>query len=192
MPPKTKFNKEVIVEAAFEIAKEKGFAGITARSVAERLDSSVAPIYVNFVTIDDLITAVVKRVFTLSEELLANQKGENLFENIGKASLEFARLYPVFFRELLLKPNPYMASYETIERAIVDAIGEDESMSDWTVEERRRLFFKMRAFQLGLSAMVANGHVPSWLDDQAAEALLLEVGEELLLIKKMKKKEHEQ
>lgn len=35
MPPKTKFDREAIVEAAFEIAKEEGFAGITTRSVAK-------------------------------------------------------------------------------------------------------------------------------------------------------------
>ena len=61
MPPKTKYNKEDIVDAAFEIAKEEGFSGITARSVANRLHCSVAPIYVNFATIDDLITDVVER-----------------------------------------------------------------------------------------------------------------------------------
>lgn len=191
MSPKTRFNKEDIVEAAFEIAKEEGFAGITARSVAKRLGSSVAPIYVHFAAIDDLIAAVVQRVFTLSDELLAKQKGPHLFENIGKASLAFAREYPVLLRELVLQPNPYMNSYETLENAMVEALAGDESMGGWTVEERKRLFLKMRVFQLGLSVMVANGHVPSWLDEQAIEELLMEVGAELLLAQQMKLREKE-
>lgn len=189
MPPKTKFNKEDIVAAAFEIGKEKGFSGITARSVAERLGSSVAPIYVNFATIDELIAAVIQRVFALSDELMAKQEGQDLFGNIGKASLAFAREYPLFFRELVLQPNPYMASYETVEKAMLEALAEDESMSDWSIDERRRLFLKMRVFQLGLSAMVANGHLPSWIDDQALEALLFEVGEELFFAQKIKREE---
>jgi AcrR family transcriptional regulator len=190
MPPKTKFDKNAIVEAAFEVAKEKGFSGITVRSVANRLKSSVAPIYVNFAAIDDLIEAVVQRVFAISEELLAKQKGESKFENIGKASLEFAREYPVLFRELSLQPNPYLASYETIEKSMLDGMADDETMRDWTFEERRRLFLKMRIFQMGLSAMVANGHVPSWLNNQEFDHLLMEVGDDVLLAQQIKRKEN--
>jgi AcrR family transcriptional regulator len=189
MPPKTKFDREAIVEAAFAIAKEEGFAGITARSVAKRLHSSVAPIYINFATIDDLIKAVVERVFALSDELLAKQKGSDLFENIGKASLAFAREYPVFFRELVMQKNPYMASHEAVQDAIVEALAEDETMCGLTYDERKRLLLKMRIFQTGISVMAANGQLPSWLDEQAAEALLLEVGEDLLVIQQMKQKD---
>jgi AcrR family transcriptional regulator len=189
MPPKTKFDTEAIVEAAFAIAKEEGFAGITARSVAKRLRSSVAPIYLNFGTIDDLIKAVVERVFALLDEILKKQKGPDLFENIGKASLVFAREYPVLFRELVMQQNPYMASYETFQDAMVEALAEDENMRGLTYDERKFLLLKMRIFQTGLSVMVANGHLPSWLDDQAAEALLLEMGEDLLRIQQIKQKE---
>ncbi|MHC1754015.1 MAG: TetR/AcrR family transcriptional regulator [Methanosarcina sp.] len=189
MPPKTKFDREAIVEAAFAIAKEEGFAGITARSVAKRLHSSVAPIYINFATIDDLIKAVVERVFALSDELLAKQKGSDLFENIGKASLAFAREYPVFFRELVMQKNPYMVSNEAVQDAIVEALAEDKTMCGLTYDERKRLLLKMRIFQTGISVMAANGQLPSWLDEQAAEALLLEVGEDLLVIQQMKQKD---
>ena len=192
MPPKNKFTREEIIEAAFEVAKEEGFSKITARSVAGRLNSSVAPIYVNFESIDALVQAVVQRVFALSEELLSKQKGQNLFENIGKASLAFARDYPVLFRELVLKPNPYMTSYEETEKAMVEALKENEEMKGWNVEERRRLFLKMRIFQLGLSAMVANGHVPSWLDERESEKLLMETGDQLLLAEQVKRKEDNQ
>ncbi|KJS12805.1 MAG: TetR family transcriptional regulator [Peptococcaceae bacterium BRH_c8a] len=187
MPPKTKFTKEDIVEAAFKIAKEEGFSGVTARNVAKRLHSSVAPIYVNFATIDDLIGAVVKRVFAVSDAMLAQQKGPHLFENIGKASLAFAQEYPVLFRELVMQPNPYMNSYEAVENAMVEALADVESMRGWNLDERKRLFLKMRIFQLGLSVMVANGHMPSWLDEQDVEALLMEMGEDLLLVQNLKR-----
>jgi AcrR family transcriptional regulator len=47
MPPKTKFDREAIVEAVFATTKEEGFAGITARSITKRLGCSVAPIFVH-------------------------------------------------------------------------------------------------------------------------------------------------
>ena len=192
MPPKSKFNKANIIEAAFEIAKENGFSAITTRSVAKRLGSSVAPIYVNFETIEKLIEAVVQHVFAISNELMAKQAGPDIFENIGKASLEFAIEYPVLFRELIMQPNQYMASYETVEKTLLEAMAEDEAMRDWTMDEQKRLLFKMRVFQTGLSAMVANGHVPSWLNEKDAEELLMEIGEELLLVQKIKREKKKQ
>ena len=190
MPPKIKFDKNAILDAALEVAKEKGFSGITARSVANRLNCSVAPIYVNFATVDDLVEAVVQRVFAISEELLAKQKGQSMFEKVGKASLAFAREYPVLFRELSIQPNPYMASYETIENAMLEAMAEDEAMRGWTLLERKRLLLKMQVFQMGLSVMVANGLVPSWLKNQEFDQLLMEVGDDVLLAQQMKRKEN--
>jgi AcrR family transcriptional regulator len=190
MPPKTKFDKNAIVDAAFDIAKENGFSGITARSVAKKLNSSVAPIYVNFATVDELVEAVVKKVFTMSDALLAKQTGQSMFEKIGKASLAFAREYPVLFRELTVQPNPHMASYETVENSLVEALGEDEAMKDWTVGERKRLLFKLRAFQMGISVMVSNDHVPSWIDQKGLEEILMEVGDDILLAHQTKRKEN--
>ena len=190
MPPKTKFDKNAIVDAAFEVAKEKGLSGITARNVANRLQSSVAPIYVNFSTIEELIEAVVQRVFAISEEMLSNQKGESLFEKIGKASLAFAREFPVLFRDLSIQPNPYLASYETIENTMIAALSEDEVMQGWTLKERKRLLLKMRVFQMGLSVMVSNGHVPKWLGNQEVDELLMEVGDDILIAQQIKRKEH--
>jgi AcrR family transcriptional regulator len=180
--PKTKYEKDDLVNAAFEIAREEGLAGISARNVAKKLGCSVAPIYVNFETVDDLRDAVVQRVFSISREMLENQQGSDVFEKIGKASLAFAREYPILCRELTLNPNPYLSSYEQVEAALVEAMAEDPSMWDWSLDERRRLLLKMRVFQIGLTALVANGQVPFWLDDQGVEALLMEVGSDLMKI----------
>ena len=178
------------MDAAFKIAQESGFSAITARGVAHRLGCSVGPLYANFATMDDLVEAVVKRAFDLSDRMLAKQTGSDLFENIGRASLEFARDYPVLLRELALQPSRYRSLYEEAEEErMVRVIGENSLMSDWTTDERRRLFFKLRVFQTGLLTMVSSDRLPSWLDDQTAQELLLEVGEDLFRIESLKREE---
>lgn len=179
MPPTTRYDRDAIVEAAFEIAKESGFSAISTRAVAKRLGCSVAPIYQNFATVDELLAAVVERVMAMSNELLAAQTGPNPFENMGKASLAFARDYPELFREMALEPNDYITPHELIEDVMVGVMAGDPELAGWSDSARRRLFLKMRVFQLGLSAMVANGHLPSWMDEKATEDLLLETGEEI-------------
>lgn len=184
--PKVKFEKVDIINVAFEIAKEKGFNGITARDVAKKMGSSVAPIYVNFQTMDELVEEVVKKVFTLSDLLVARQKGDSLFEKIGRASLEFAREYPVLFRELVLKPNPYMTNYETVEKSMLKALENDDQLSGLTLEKRKRVFFKMRIFQTGLTALVSNGHIPKWISENELDEILFEAGEDFLVAQKMR------
>jgi AcrR family transcriptional regulator len=179
VPPITKYHRDQIIEAAFEIAKESGLSAISTRAVAKRLGCSVAPIYQNFATADELLAAVVERVFAMSDELLAAQTGPHPFENMGKASLAFARDFPALFRELALEPNPFVPAHDAIENAMLGVLATDDDLSLLNEEQRRRLFLKMRVFQLGLSAMVANGHLPSWMDDAAVEQLLLETGEEI-------------
>ena len=46
-----------------------------------------------------------------------------------------------------------MASYETVQEAIVEVLAEDENLRGLTYEERRRLLLKMRIFQMGISVM---------------------------------------
>jgi AcrR family transcriptional regulator len=179
MPPTTRYDRDTIVEAAFEIAKESGLSAISTRAVAGRLGCSVAPIYQNFAAVDELLAAVVERVMAMSGELLAAQTGPNPFENMGKASLAFARDYPALFREMALEPNDYITPHEQIEDVMAGVMASDPDLAGWTDAARRRLFLKMRVFQLGLSAMVANGHLPSWMDEKAAEEFLLETGAEI-------------
>ncbi|SFO05600.1 TetR family transcriptional regulator [Proteiniclasticum ruminis] len=190
MPPKTVFDRSAILEAALAIAQETGISSITTRNVAKRLGSSVAPIYLNFETVDHLIDAVVERVMESSLDLLAKQKGSSTFEKIGLASLAFARKYPVIFRELTLEPNKYMASYDAVETQILSSMAEDETMKEWSIQERRRLLFKMRAFQIGLSVLTSTDQKPTWLSDDEMEEILLETGQEIISVA-MKKKERE-
>ncbi len=189
MSPKTMFAKEDIVNAAFDIAKKDGFDAIITRNVAKSLGSSVAPIYFNFKNVEDLIDEVIKRVFAISDDLIAKQPGDNTFEKVGIASLEFARDYPVFFRELVLKPNRYMTSYETVEQSILKVMAEDEKLREWSIEEKRMLLLKMRVIQTGLSVMIANDHMPKWLTDQETKDLLISSGEELMEIVNFKRRQ---
>ncbi len=180
MPPKTRFERSDIIEAAFEIAREEGLEAVKARRVADKLGSSVAPIYNNFETIDELVRAVVEHVLAISRSLLAEQQGNSVFENIGRASLIFARTYPVLVRDLMLTPNPWIAANEQQDHTLVEMMAEDPALSDWSRAERQRLLLQMRAFQLGLIQMTANKQIPSWAANIDLEQLLVQTAGNLV------------
>ena len=64
MPPKPKITKEMIVDAAFEIARKTGAENINARTVAERLECSTQPIMYHFATIEELKKAAYAKADT--------------------------------------------------------------------------------------------------------------------------------
>jgi len=161
MGPKVKFTKEQIIDAAFEIAKTEGIDSITMRKIAEKMGSSVAPIYVNFKNIDELNKALIERIIRISKQLLMEEDTGNPFRDIGKASLRFAMEYSVIFRDLVVKSGKYMQGYyEKMMPILIKEMQRDPELMRFTVEELKTILLKMRIFQLGLSMMVANSLLP--------------------------------
>lgn len=180
MPFSPKFSREDIVAAAFELAGESGFDAVTARNVAKAIGGSVAPLYYHFESVEALVKAVVERVFAVTRELLAEQGGPSPFENMGLAGFEFAKRYPVFFRELVLRPNPYVASYRADEEAMLRMLDSDPKAKDLGMDGRRSLIVKLKAMQIGFQTLIANGQLPAWLGEDEARRMLIETGNSLL------------
>jgi AcrR family transcriptional regulator len=173
MPPKTQFTKEQIIEAAFEIARSEGLEAITIRKVAQKLGSSIAPIYVNFQHVDELVQAVVYKTFAIGQQLLAEQDTGDPFLDLGVASLRFAREYSQLFRDLVLKTNRFMSNYDQeIGPMLIEHMKNDPNLSGFSDEELKQILLKMRIFQLGLSVMIANGLLPEDFDEEKSIQIL--------------------
>ena len=62
MPPKARFTREKIEEAAYQIAREKGIQAVAAREVARMMDMTVTPIFSYFTGMEELRATVRERV----------------------------------------------------------------------------------------------------------------------------------
>jgi len=181
MPPKKKYSRQQIVETAFKLAKDNGLESLTARKVADKLGSSVAPIYVSFEDIKDLKKAVAQKAFNISREMSKEEVTGDRFLDIGIASLRFAKEYSKLFQELVLKKNEYIKDYDQeLGDGIIEEMSDDPQLSDFTEEELRLLLLKMRVFQLGLSVMVANDLLPEDFDEEAQIELLESMGTDVI------------
>ena len=60
MPPRAKFTKEQIVNAALDIIRENGTSELTARALGKRLGSSACPIFTVFDNMEEVLTETVK------------------------------------------------------------------------------------------------------------------------------------
>lgn len=186
MAPKTKFSREELVEAAFVIAKTEGVDQITVRKVADQIGSSVAPIYVNFSTIDELKEAVLEKIQIIANEMLQTSFSSDSFLNIGIASLKFAREYPVLFNDLILNQTN-LKKAQPHNGGMVEQLGTSSHMEGLTEAERMDIFFKMQIFQLGLSVMDVNGFLPKEYNETKLIALLESAGQDMIAAARLRK-----
>ncbi len=100
MPPKARITKEMVVEAAFEIARTKGAENINARTVSEKLGCSTQPVMYHFKTIEELKKAVYERADKYHSEYISDIHGEDPMKDIGLNYIRFAVKESNLFRFL--------------------------------------------------------------------------------------------
>lgn len=181
MAPKTQFSKEQIIEAAFSIACRDGMEGITVRKIAAELGSSVAPVYVNFSDLEELRDAVVERIVDISREVLEETGTGRPFRDIGRASIRFARRYPVISRDLTLRPNRYLAAYRSRMNApLTERMQDDPDLAGLSPEKRRELLFRMQVFQTGLTVMTSTGQLPEEITETELLGIMERAAEDFI------------
>ena len=100
MPPKAKITREMIVDAAFQLVREKGPDKITAQAAAEVLGCSTQPVMSHFKKVEDLRRAAAEKAARYHTDYLMNLRGEDPMLEIGLNYIRFAREEQNLFRLL--------------------------------------------------------------------------------------------
>lgn len=90
MPPKAKFTKEEIVDAAFRIVRESGWEALSSRALGKRLGSSARPVFTVFKSMDEVQQAVVEAAKALYKEYVSRVYPRN---TLSRASDEVYSLF---------------------------------------------------------------------------------------------------
>lgn len=170
--PTKKIQKSEIITAALEILKTEDLASLTARRLAEMLDCSVQPIYINFASMDDLERTALTEIKALYYEYM-NQGAQHPqpYKGMGLAYIRFARDYPNYFK-LLFMSETGLSPETFIEQ---DNAGDSilkygMAMSGLDLAEQKKLHLKVWIFTHGLATLVATGTIE--LGDAEVESLL--------------------
>ena len=109
MPAIAKVTKEMIIDAAFEIAKEMGAENINARTVSQKLGCSTQPVLYHFKTIEDVRIAAHKKAGEFHIDYVTNVSGkyERPMLEVGMRYIQFAVEEKNLFRFL------YHSNYDT-------------------------------------------------------------------------------
>ncbi len=160
MPAKAKVTKEMIIDVAFEIARESGAENINARTVAERLHCSTQPVMYHFSTIDELKKTAYARADQYHSEYLMQiePNGSGAILGIGWNYIRFGIEEPQLFR-FLFQSNYFSGA------TIVELIGADELLPvllamqntiGGSIEQVKNVFLTVFLFAHGYASFIVN------------------------------------
>lgn len=120
MPPKAKFTREEIIDAAFQLAREKGLEAVVAREVGKRLGTSSSPIFTAFRNMEELHTEVKKAAMKKFETYVQDALNYSpLFKYVGMRMVRFSIEEPKLFQILYMQQHQESQTYENL----IDELG---------------------------------------------------------------------
>lgn len=172
MPPKFKFAKEEIINAALCITRKNGLSGLTARALAAELNCSVKPIFGLFENME----AVQQEVYSAAYNLYLNYLQEDMskgkyppYKASGMAYIRFAKEERELFKLLFMRDR----SRENIEenREEVKPLLELIQHNLGLCEEDAYLFhIEMWLYVHGIATMIATSYL-DWQDEFISKVL---------------------
>ena len=160
MPAKAKVTKEMIIDAAFAIARETGAESINARTVSERLNCSTQPVMYHFATIEELKRAVYAKADLYHSEYLMNIKKPTKGAALGigmnyiRFAIEEAHLFRFLFQSDFFSGSTLIDLIDAEELipvllAMREALGVD-------MEQTKKVFLTVFLFAHGYASIIAN------------------------------------
>lgn len=184
LPTTTKITKEMILNTAFEIAREKGFEKISNRELAKRMNCSIRPIYYQFKNVEELNKELYKKIERYFYEFLIDNmiKDVPLYKQIGINYIKFAIAENNLFRFLFMteikdEPSAFITTDEKGFEEVVKAIKISTKLSD---KDIKSFHIKMWIFAHGIATLSATKSV-KFTDEQIQDLLSQEFQALMLL-----------
>ena len=171
MPPKCRFTREEIIQAALDLTAEKGIGALTARGLAQRLGSSAKPIFGLFANMEEVQQEVVKAANLRYQEYLRQVMSAGRYppyKASGMAYIRFAREQKELFKLLFMRDRTYeeKAAGDELE-ALLGLIQKNMGLSR---DDAYRFHLEMWIYVHGIATMIATAYL-EWDMDFISAAL---------------------
>ena len=181
MPPRTIFEKEQVLNIAYNIVEKEGFEGLNARKIAKALNASVHPIFKHFKDMEELKKAVYEKIYAKYQEyMLKGATEENAYKKMGLSYIKFAKDYPEFFKIIFMqKTNLNAENFIMADNVGDDVIKKGQILTGLSFEEQKKFHVKVWIFTHGIACLVATNTVE--FSDEEIEKLLTESVKHMIL-----------
>ena len=187
MPPKPKFTKEEIVQAALEIVSQKGVEALTAKELGEALGTSARPIFTVFAGMkevqDEVRNAAMRRFEGFAKQKLPDMP---LFKQVGMQMVLFGAREPKLYQLLFMRENRNAVSFDDVfgelgptAETCIGLIRKEYGMSE---SEAKLLFENVWIYTFGVGALCAT-RVCRFSEEKLGQMLSTEFRAMTLLVK---------
>lgn len=141
MPPKVRFTREEIIDAALSITREKGLSAVTARELGARLGSSPKPIFGLFRNMEEVQQETMKAADAVYQRYLREDMAGGKYppyKASGMSYIRFAMEEKELFRLLFMRDRSREEQPKNAEevRPLIEMIRQNTGLS----EEKAWLF----------------------------------------------------
>ena len=160
MPPKAKFTREEIIDAALTLVREQGIEAVTARELGAKLGSSARPIFTVFENMEEVRLEVLKSAKALyRQDVEKGLKQTPAFRGVGTAYIQFAIKEPKLFQLLFMTEQEENNDMDHILSAIDESYEEIlRSVSEpyqLKEEDAKKLYRHLWIYTHGIASLCA-------------------------------------
>lgn len=153
MPPKPKFTKDEIIDAAYAIAADEGIDAVVARAIGKKLGSTATPIFTFFSSMDEVKQEVYGRAKAACVDYLSEAVGYTpAFKEFGLRWTRFAQEQPHLYKLLFLSGTEFsvdpMKEFGELLSPVLDSVQES---FDLCAEDAHKLLDQMIVHANGIA-----------------------------------------
>lgn len=157
--PKQKITKEMVVGAAFEIARTQGLEAVMVKEIARKLNCSVQPIYSYCSSMEGLRQELMEQTNGFVKIYVSEHvdKGD-FFRSTGHTYVRLAKEEPHIFRMFVAQERKGIDSLESLYLSqcnpdMVQVIADNLHLS---VSGAKRLHMNMMVYTIGIATILAS------------------------------------
>ena len=172
MPPKCKFTRQEVVQAALDMARESGIDAVTARALGEKLGSSSRPIFSLFQSMQEVHQEVLQAANELYQEYLKRdmEAGEYpVYKASGIGYIRFAKEERELF-QLLFMRNRTGEQIEDNREEIGELIRIIMKNTGLSEQDAYLFHLEMWVYVHGIATMIATSYL-EWQWDTISQML---------------------
>lgn len=175
MPPRTRYARERILEAALTLTRSRGIREVSARSVADVLGSSTAPVFTHFSTMEALLEAVVEAAMQAFVAVATPTPGQDPLLGAAEGWLRFAMEEPRLYEALFLHPHPWHAKWWPVRRLLAVEMGKHPRYAGLSLETRTAMVGRASIVLHGIGLERWSGRLAPVETEPLLRALLMPV-----------------
>lgn len=187
MPPKPKFTKEEVIEAALELVSEKGMSALTSRDLGLRLGSSARPIFTVFRSMEEVQDEVKQAAVARFEQYAKKAMNYTpIFKQMGMQMILFAKEEPKLYQIAFMTDNHKVKCFEDIYKRLgdvsyqcIDVIQNDYGL---TQSDAKKVFEHTWIYTFGIGTLCATG-----MCDFSEEQIIEMLGQNFMAMMKLTK-----